>query len=110
MSDNQNNDVVSRPLSAEKLRKILYTTGLLSLVTCIEFALTLTLPKSFGLVIVLVTLTFVKAFYIIAEFMHLGYENLAFKLFILTPLSLLSWFVVSLLYESNGILERLIYR
>ena len=71
--ENNTTNVNVEPVNKEKIRKILNTTLLLSVVTSIEFLLTFTLPRSSFLIFLLVSLTFIKAFYIIAEFMHLKY-------------------------------------
>ena len=108
--ENNTTNVNVKPVNKEKIRKILNTTLLLSVVTSIEFLLTFTLPRSSFLIFLLVSLTFIKAFYIIAEFMHLKYEAKALILSISIPTLFLIWFVISILYEGNGILESINYR
>jgi cytochrome c oxidase subunit IV len=74
MKNTNTNNITVKPVNKERIKKILNTTLLLSVVTSIEFLLTFTLPRSSFLIFLLVSLTFVKAFYIVAEFMHLKYE------------------------------------
>ncbi|MDA3613731.1 cytochrome C oxidase subunit IV family protein [Polluticaenibacter yanchengensis] len=47
-------------------------------------------------------LTLLKAFYITSSFMHLGDENKNFRLTILIPLLLFTWFIIAFLYEGNA--------
>ena len=51
---------------------------------------------------VFVSLTLVKAFYIVAEFMHLGHEIKNLILTILIPLLLFVWFIVAFLYDGDS--------
>jgi len=50
---------------------------------------------------VFVGLTIVKAFYIVAEFMHLGGEVKAMIWSIILPLMFVVWFIVSMLTEGS---------
>lgn len=86
-------------------KPIIYKTlAILSIVTIVEIgvALTLgeTLPKLFmdGFFIIL---SLLKAFYIVAEFMHLKYEKKAFTFWTLASLLLLVWFIISMTYEGS---------
>lgn len=104
---NQTN-VVVKAVNKNKVKKILMTTLFLSVVTMIEFFFTFTLEKSNFLIFILVSLTVVKAFYIVGEFMHLKYEVKSLIMCILIPVLFLIWFVVSLVYEGLGILDSII--
>lgn len=47
-------------------------------------------------------LTLLKAFYITGSFMHLGDENKSFRLTVLIPLALFTWFIIAFLYEGGA--------
>ena len=51
-----------------------------------------------------IVLTLVKAYYIVAEFMHLGHETKSLIWTILLPLVFLIWFIISMFYEGSAIL------
>jgi cytochrome c oxidase subunit IV len=80
------NNIIIKPVNKNKIRKILKTTLFLSIITGIEFFFTFTLERSNFLIFLLVSLTIVKAFYIVAEFMHLKYEAKALIISILLPI------------------------
>ena len=51
-----------------------------------------------------IVLTLVKAYYIVAEFMHLGHETKTLIWSVLLPLVFLIWFIISMFYEGAAIL------
>ena len=55
-------------------------------------------------VIVFISLTVLKAFYIIAEFMHLKHEVKMLMLVMALPIIFIFWFIFSMLYEGSAIL------
>lgn len=55
-----------------------------------------------GTIIILMLL---KAYYIVAHFMHLGHENKIMKRLILIPLSLFIWFIIAFLADGHSYLE-----
>ena len=77
-------------------------------ITALEFVIALYLiPK--GIVshgignFAYITLTLVKAFYIVAYFMHLKFEKFAFKASIVLSLLFIIYFIVLMLIEGNYI-------
>ena len=77
-------------------------------ITVIEFAIAFAkgpfhLPH-IGVVFVFISLTILKAFYIIAEFMHLKHEVKMLILAMSLPIIFIIWFIISMLYEGNAIL------
>jgi cytochrome c oxidase subunit 4 len=77
-------------------------------ITALEFVIALYLiPK--GIVshgignFAYITLTLVKAFYIVAYFMHLKFEKFAFKASIVLSLFFIIYFIVLMLIEGNYI-------
>lgn len=70
-------------------------------VTLFEVGIAFTaIPKDILLVIFLV-LTIVKAYYIVAFFMHLKNEKISFKYSILLPFFLILYFIVMAIAEGN---------
>jgi cytochrome c oxidase subunit 4 len=91
------------PPDKAKILKIWKTAGLLAFVTGIEFLLAFTVTRGNFLIVLFVVLTLVKAFYIIADFMHLKYEVKSFIWTITIPVILVIWLVVALLVEGAAI-------
>ncbi len=59
-------------------------------------------PNKYFLNFVFALLTLAKAFYIVAEFMHLGHENKNFIMSITISLLLLVWAVIAFLADGNS--------
>lgn len=84
-------------------KKIWRTFWILLIVTAIEFVFAFTLPRGVLLTVIFVTLTIVKAFYIVAEFMHLKHEVKTLIWSILIPLVFVIWMLVAFMIEGNAI-------
>jgi cytochrome c oxidase subunit IV len=82
--------------------KIIWKTfWILLIVTMFEVGIAFTsLPKDV-LLIIFVILTIVKAYYIVAYFMHLKHEKVSFKYSILLPFFLILFLIVMALAEGN---------
>lgn len=83
------------------------STILMAGVTAVEVAIALVhfyffhdTPKYY-IVGFMIIATFIKAFYIVAEFMHLKYEKKALILSLSLPLVFLVWALIALLVEGN---------
>lgn len=81
-------------------------TGILAAVTIVEVVIALIYDNYFyesglrmGLNVFMVVATLMKAFYIVAVFMHLKYERKALALTILMPLVFLVWFIIAFVWE-----------
>jgi cytochrome c oxidase subunit IV len=90
-------------------KRIWNTFWILAGVTAFEFLIAFTkeplhIPHMF-VVVVFVTLTLVKAFYIVAEFMHLAHEVKQLIWSILLPIIFVIWLIVALLAEGASIFE-----
>ncbi|MCY1547484.1 Prokaryotic Cytochrome C oxidase subunit IV [compost metagenome] len=89
-------------------RKIWSVFGILLLITVIEFIIALwVIPNHYmshhvGNYIYIV-LTLLKAFYIVAYFMHLKYEKLGLQLSIIVSFIFIIYFIVLMLIEGNYI-------
>ena len=98
--------VQAQPVDRSKISKLWRIALILGIVTAIEFMFAFTLPRGVLLVTIFVSLTLVKAFYIVSEFMHLKYEAKALIWSIIVPMILVVWLVVALIYE-GGYIESL---
>jgi caa(3)-type oxidase subunit IV len=90
-------------LSKGKIWKVF---GILLLITVIEFIIALVLiPKGFMTQhignYVYIVLTLIKAFYIVAYFMHLKYEKLGLQLALTVSFIFIIYFIVLMLIEGG---------
>lgn len=69
--------------------------------TVLEFAIAFTVDKGLGRNIVFIILTIVKAFYIVAYFMHLKFERVNLAYSIVLPALLLLYLIALLLIEGD---------
>ena len=97
--------VVVQPADKSKINKLWKVAGILLIITIIEFLCAFFLPKGVFLIAIFVGLTFVKAFYIVAEFMHLKHETKVLIWSIALPMILVVWLVIALIYEGGAILN-----
>jgi cytochrome c oxidase subunit IV len=77
-------------------------TGILAVVTVVEVTCALllqhTLPRP-ALNLLFILMSAIKAFFIVAEFMHLKYEFRALAISILAPCFFFIWFVIAFMME-----------
>ncbi len=82
--------------------KIIWKTfWILLIVTLFEVGIAFTSIPHDILIVIFIVLTIVKAYYIIAFFMHLKHEKDAFKYSILLPFFLILFFIVMAIAEGN---------
>lgn len=79
------------------------TFWIMAAITALEFVIAFVMPSSLLKVSIFVGLTIVKAFYIVAEFMHLKYEVKSLMFSILLPLLFVIWLLIALIYEGGSI-------
>lgn len=91
----------------DKIRKIWVTAGILAAITILEFIIAFTVPLDMHVtrVAIFVGMTIVKAFYIVAEFMHLKHEVKVLIWSILVPMIFVVWMLVAFLYEGMAIYD-----
>jgi cytochrome c oxidase subunit 4 len=107
MSIEETNIIVD-PVDKAKVRHILKVAMILFLVTVAEFIIAFTLASGGLRTSIFVVMTIVKAFYIVAEFMHLGHEVKGLRWSIIFPAVLIFWLILALLMEGSYIqIERL---
>jgi cytochrome c oxidase subunit IV len=86
----------------ENNTKIIWRTfWILLLVTAFEVGIAFTPIPHDILIVIFIVLTIVKAYYIVAFFMHLKHENLPFKYSIVLPFILILYLIVMALAEGN---------
>lgn len=92
----------------EAAKKIWKVALILGVITSIEFVLAYVWPESISrsiLNVLFIVLTLAKAFYIVAEFMHLRHEVKTLIMVVILPLLFLVWLLVALVQEGSAIVE-----
>ena len=107
MQEENTSGVVVQPVDKSKTNKILKVALILGVVTALEFSVAFTIPHEFAMlrVIIFVGMTIVKAFYIVAEFMHLGHEAKVLIWSIMIPCVFVVWLIAALLIQGGAIFE-----
>lgn len=103
----QQSQVIVQPVDKEKIKKIWRVAAILAIVTLIEFAIAFTLEPSGAKAFLFIALTIVKAFYIVAEFMHLGHERRSLIMSILLPVTFIIFLIFILWYQGTAIFDLL---
>ena len=94
-----------QPADKKKIFKIWWVAGILALVTAAEFYVALQFPESWkGFKIFLfIGMTFIKAGYIVMEFMHLVHEQKSLMWTILIPTAFVVWLLGALFIQADAI-------
>ena len=110
--DQETNEIVVKPLDKAKVRVFLKVTLILFVVTLIEYAFAFGIPHEYKWIriVLFISLTLLKAFYIVAEFMHLGHENKPFKMALIFPIAFVIFFIFIMIYQGGAVFELLINR
>ena len=85
--------------------KIWRTFWILTAATAVEFLVAFTLFNRELRLWIFVTLTLVKAFYIVGEFMHLKHETKTLIWSVIIPVVFVVWLLIALIYEGGTILS-----
>lgn len=80
-------------------REIFYAAIVLTLLTGLEFLIAFTMESGTVRTLIFLFLTFLKAFYIIAYFMHLKHERLHLMYSIVIPFLFIFYMIALLIYE-----------
>jgi cytochrome c oxidase subunit 4 len=101
----ETSQVQATPADRSKIMKLWKIAGILLVVTIIEFAFAFSLPESWKWmkISIFVGLTFVKAFYIVSEFMHLKHETKVLIWSIALPMIFVVWLTIAVIYEGGSI-------
>ncbi|MFY0654136.1 MAG: cytochrome C oxidase subunit IV family protein [Cyclobacteriaceae bacterium] len=95
------------PADKAKIKKIWKVTGILAAITIAEFIIALGFPGQGGhfKTATFIIMTFVKAAYIVSEFMHLGHERKSLIYSILLPCMFVLWLILALLLQGSAIYD-----
>ena len=92
-----------------QVRSVWVATGILSAITIVEVAIALwwyyNMPEDSGKMVInslMIIMSILKAYFIVAEFMHVKYETRALALTILGPAFFLIWFIIAFLWEGGA--------
>jgi len=91
-----------------QVRAVWRATAILSVITIVEVAFALWWFYKMGdankMVInsLMVIMSLLKAYFIVAEFMHVKYETRALAMTILAPTMFLIWFIIAFLWEGGA--------
>lgn len=103
MSEETTTHIQAQPEDKAKTRHILKVALYLFLITVAEFAIAFTMPAGILRTSIFLIMTVVKAFYIVAEFMHLKHETKVLAWSIIIPLVFVVWLVIALMAEGSAI-------
>lgn len=93
------------PVNKKKTNKLWRIALIMAVLTTVEFIFALVLPRGALLYFTFVALTFVKAFYIVGEFMHLKGEVKTLIWSIVIPTIFVMWFVLAMIIEGSSVFE-----
>jgi len=110
--EQETNEVVVQPLNRAKVRTFLKVTLILFVVTLIEYAFAFGISHEYKWirVVLFISLTLLKAYYIVAEFMHLGHENKPFKRALIFPIVFVIFLIFIMIYQGGAVFDLLINR
>lgn len=93
---------------AAKKKHVFKVTAILAIITIIEFIFAFSWTDGASrtaLNVIFVVLTFIKAGFIMWEFMHLGHETKLLKFVVLFPMLFLVWLLVALFDEATAVMS-----
>lgn len=85
-----------QPADRNKIIGIWKVALYMFLITAVEYVFAFTMDAGMLRSVIFVTLTIVKAFYIVSEFMHLGHEVKGLMYSIILPMIFIIWLIVAL--------------
>jgi cytochrome c oxidase subunit IV len=85
-------------------RKVIWKTfWILLILTALEFLIAFTVPHGTMKITIFILMTFVKAWYIVGDFMHLKHEAKGLVWSIVLPMIFIVWLLVALVIEGTSI-------
>jgi cytochrome c oxidase subunit IV len=98
-------EIAVAPPDKAKIKKLWMTALYLLIITIFEFAVAFSVPHEYkdARVWIFITMTIVKAAYIVGEFMHLRYESKVLLWSILIPIIFIVWMLTAFIYEGMAI-------
>lgn len=103
----EQSQVIAQPVDKEKIKKIWKVAAILAGITALEFVIAFTVDAGSAKTFVFIAMTLWKAFYIVAEFMHLGHEQRSLIMSILLPIAFIIFLIFILWYQGTAIFELL---
>ena len=91
------------PVNKAHVAKIWKTAGILAIITAFEYLLAFTMPMGTLLITAFILLTLLKAYFIVAEFMHMKHESKALIISLSWPVIFVLWLILALIWEANFI-------
>ena len=103
--------IVPQPPNKSRIWTIWKVAIILCIVTGLEFAVALQLPEIFKpfKIWLFVGMTFIKAGYIIGEFMHLAHEKKTLMWTIMLPCVFVLWLIAALFIQADPIYNAIYY-
>ena len=103
--------IVPKPADKSKIWTIWKVAIILGIVTGLEFAVALQLPESFTAfkIWAFIGMTFIKAGYIIGEFMHLAHEQKSLMWTIMIPTVFVIWLLAALFIQADSIYDAIYF-
>ena len=107
--EQQTQPIEVQPVNKSKVKNFIKVMLYLAVITAFEFAIAFTVPHEYkGVrIFVFIALTILKAYYIVAEFMHLGHEKKSLKMSIVLPMLFVVFFIFIMIYQGDAILKAL---
>ena len=84
------------PTDKKKILNIWKVAFYMLVITAIEYVFAFTMEAGMLRTVIFVSLTILKAYYIVSEFMHLGHEVKGLVMSILLPMIFIVWLIVAL--------------
>jgi cytochrome c oxidase subunit IV len=103
MAHNEAQNVGEKQIAPPQTKAIWRTFWILLIITVIEFIVAFTLHAKGLKVSLFVIMTFVKAFFIVGDFMHLKHEVKSLIWTIVIPVVFVVWLVAALIVEGGYI-------
>lgn len=107
--EQQTPQVEVQPVNKAKVKNFIKVMFYLAAITAFEFLIAFTVPSEYKWtrIIVFIALTILKAYYIVAEFMHLGHEKKSLKMSIVLPMLFVVFLIFIMIYQGDAILKAL---
>ncbi|WP_420385832.1 cytochrome C oxidase subunit IV family protein [Roseivirga sp.] len=108
----QTTNVQVQPVDKAKIWGIWKVAIILAAITAIEYVFAFQMEAGMARTVIFIVLTIFKAFFIVAEFMHLGHEVKGLVYSIILPMIFILWLIVALvnlegaaIKESRGVVD-----
>lgn len=106
MATHHNHDIhTTGEIPKPQTKAIWKTFIILVAITAVEFLFAFTMDAGTLRNAIFIILTILKAFYIVAEFMHLKHETKALIWSVIIPMALVVWLMVALIAEGSYYFE-----